>query len=117
MARWIIGALLWLCQTPAGAADALPDAALARGEHIARLECSACHLVARDQEFPVLLNRPAPPFSEIANRPGASARTLQRFINSTHWDLKTLPMSMPSPNLSGQDLRAVTRYILSLQQH
>src|SRR5208283_339670 len=90
--------------SPAGAADMHPEAVLARGEHIARFECSACHVVAKDQEFPVLLNHPAPAFSEIANRPGTSARTLQNFITTTHWDMQTIPMSMPSPNLSKDDM-------------
>lgn len=37
---------------------ATPEAA--RGEHIARLVCSACHLVAQDQEYPPILVQPAP---------------------------------------------------------
>jgi len=89
---------------------------LARGEHIARFECSACHVVAKDQEFPVLLTDPAPAFSVIANRPATSAKTLQNFITATHWDMRTIPMSMPNANLSKQDIAAVTRYILNLRQ-
>src|SRR5512146_1258466 len=48
------------------------DPPLERGEHVARLVCSACHVVAENQEFPPLLNPPAPSFMEIADRPGTS---------------------------------------------
>jgi mono/diheme cytochrome c family protein len=115
---WLAGAGLWVLWLQcAGAADARPDPVLARGEHIARFECSACHVVAKNQEFPVLLNHPAPAFSAIANQPDINASTLRNFITMTHWDLQTIPMSMPNPNLSKEDVVAVTRYILSLQQH
>jgi mono/diheme cytochrome c family protein len=89
---------------------------VARGEHLARLICSACHVVAVDQEFPPLLRQPTPSFSEIANRPDTSAKSLQKFISTTHWDEKTLPMHMPNPMLTDEQLRAVTRYILSLRK-
>ena len=92
-----------------------PDAA--RGEHIARLVCSACHVVAINQEYPPLLIKPAPSFAEIANRPGVSAESLQHFVLSTHWDPDTLPMTMPSPMLSKDEARAVSRYILTLRNH
>lgn len=99
----------------AGPVPTSPDAA--RGEHIARLVCSACHVVAVDQEYPPLLIKPAPSFAEIAKRPGVSAETLQHFILSTHWDTDTLPMTMPSPMLSQDEARAVSRYILTLRSH
>jgi mono/diheme cytochrome c family protein len=99
-------------------ADAIATTAeAARGEHIARLVCSACHVVARDQEFPPILTKPAPAFAEIANRPGVTAATLQRFILGTHWDTATLPMAMPNPMLTAEQARAVSRYILSLRTH
>ncbi|HUI62183.1 MAG TPA: c-type cytochrome [Steroidobacteraceae bacterium] len=107
-------ALIALAAMPA--AGAVPhDPVAARGEHIARLVCSACHLVAKDQEFPPLLAKPAPPFSEIANRPGTNAATLQRFITSTHWDLDSLPMSMPNQMLTRAETVAVSQYILSMR--
>jgi len=86
-------ALIALAAMPA--AGAVPhDPVAARGEHIARLVCSACHLVAKDQEFPPLLAKPAPPFSEIANRPGTNAATLQRLAARSAeptWSLLTGP--------------------------
>jgi len=99
-------------------ADRLPvNADAARGEHIARLVCSACHVVAVNQEYPPLLVKPAPSFAEIANRPGVSAGSLQHFILNTHWDTDTLPMTMPSPMLSKDEALAVAHYILTLRNH
>ncbi len=91
------------------------SASVAHGEHIAQNVCSACHVVAKGQEFPPLLNQPAPSFFDIANRPGVSAESLRHFITSTHWDTDKLPMTMPDLMLSDDQTRAVTRYILSLR--
>jgi mono/diheme cytochrome c family protein len=104
-----------LCTPRTSAADVpkMPD--VARGEHIARLVCSACHEVATDQEFPPLLKQATPAFAEIANRPGVSAESLQRFVTTTHWDVDRLPMSMPNPMLTKSQAQAVSRYILSLR--
>jgi mono/diheme cytochrome c family protein len=93
------------------------SAQVARGEHVARLVCSACHVVAHDQEYPPLLTHPAPSFFDIAGRPGVSAQSLQHFITTTHWDTDKLPMSMPNPMLTRSDAAAVSQYILSLRAH
>jgi mono/diheme cytochrome c family protein len=87
----------------------------AHGEHIARLICSSCHIVAKDQEFPPILNWPTPSFFDIANRPGVSVKDLQRFITETHWDMDKLPMTMPNPQLTKEQTQAVAEYILSLR--
>jgi mono/diheme cytochrome c family protein len=93
-----------------------PLETLQRGQHIAQLVCSACHVVARDQEFPPILRPPAPSFEEIANRPDMSLRTVQRFVLQTHWDTKTLPMQMPAQMLPKSDTTAVARYVLSFRK-
>ena len=100
-------------------AQASGDAAeLARGEHIARFVCADCHVVAKDQEFPPLLKKPAPSFLDIANRPGVSAQSLEHFITTTHWDNpETLQLTMPALLATPEQTRAVTRYILSLKKH
>ncbi len=108
----VFGAPVRAAQPPAAAAGPA-----AQGEHIARAICAACHVVASDQDFPPLLREPAPPFAEIANRPATSEQTLRRFITSTHWDERTLPMTMPNQQLSADQTRAVIRYILSLRGH
>ncbi len=101
---------------PLPAAAAGPRSAdVARGEHVARLVCSACHVVARDQEYPPILSQPTPSFMEIAGRPGVSAQSLQHFITSTHWDPDKIPMSMPNPMLNKNDVQAVSHYITRLR--
>lgn len=112
----VAGALLWVASSPRFASGGIPATPeLARGEHIARLICSACHVVAIDQEFPPLLNQATPTFAEIANRPGTTAESLQRFVTNTHWDAGELPLTMPNPMLSKADVQAVSRYIVSLR--
>jgi mono/diheme cytochrome c family protein len=119
--RAVVGAALCglllcgLTSYHAQAQTVAPKAELARGEHVARLICSTCHVVARDQEFPPMINQPVPSFYEIANRPGVSAESLQHFITNTHWDPDRLPLTMPNPMLTKEQTRAVARYILSLR--
>jgi len=96
-------------------ADAPPaQSAAARGESLARLVCSACHIVASDQA-PRHLPAEAASFSEIANRPGTNEQALRKFIATTHWDMKSVPVTMPNPMLTDQQVRDVARYILSLR--
>jgi mono/diheme cytochrome c family protein len=98
-----------------GAPNASPQ--VRRGEQIAQERCSACHVVAEKQEYPVLLKVPTPSFQSIANRPETSEKKLRQFVATTHWDLKTVPVGMPNPGLSKTDAAAVIRYILSLKGH
>jgi hypothetical protein len=106
----------WAFGSVALAGTVSHDPAVARGEHIARLVCSTCHLVAVDQEYPPMLNHPAPDFSDIANRPGTSADSVQKFVTHTHWNLQAIPLSMPDMMLSKDETRAVALYIMSLRK-
>ena len=112
----LLGAAVVTAGTHAGEPTSKQDPQLARGEHLARLICTACHVVASNQEYPPLLADPAPAFADIAGRPGANAAALTSFINSTHWDEKTLPLRMPDQKLSKRDTQAVVAYILSLRK-
>ncbi len=113
-------ALLWTAALLACAASSpgtasSPDSQVRRGERIAQNRCSACHVVAENQEYPVLLKEPAPGFQSIANRPETSEKALRHFVATTHWDLKTVPITMPDPELTKAESAAVIRYILSLK--
>jgi hypothetical protein len=59
---------------------------------------------------------PAPRFDQIANRPGTSEQSLQRFITTTHWDGETIPITMPRPELTKKQVLALSRYIMSLHK-
>jgi mono/diheme cytochrome c family protein len=100
--------------TAVHAGDPPAGSAAARGESIARMVCSACHVVASDQP-PGRLPAEAPRFSEIANRPGTNEQALRKFIATTHWDMKSVPVTMPNPMLTDEQVRDVSRYILSLR--
>src|SRR6185437_2945579 len=50
----------------------------ARGRDLAAQVCSACHVIGSPQPFDPALDPPAPPFREIANRPGVTAAYLRR---------------------------------------
>ncbi len=56
-----------------------------------------------------------PSFFEIANRPDTTERSLRHFIMTTHWDERTIPMTMPNQELTAEQLKAVAHYILSLR--
>jgi mono/diheme cytochrome c family protein len=109
--------LSWVADIQGAHADTAPaDPVLARGEEIARQVCSACHVVAGDQEFPPLLHSREPSFGEIANRPNTTQESIRTFITTTHWDQKTIPMTMPDLGLRPNDAVAVSRYIMSLRK-
>jgi len=100
----------------AAAVDAAsPISQVRRGERVAQEQCSACHLVAKKQQYLPLLKQPAPSFQSIADRPETSELRLREFLATTHWDQKTLPITMPNPHLSNADGTVVIRYILSLR--
>jgi mono/diheme cytochrome c family protein len=95
---------------------ARPSALVRRGEQIAQERCSACHVVAEKQEYPPLLKEPGPSFQSIANRPEKSRETVRKFVATTHWDLRSVPVTMPNPELSRAEALAVISYIFSLKK-
>ncbi|MGO9423933.1 MAG: c-type cytochrome [Steroidobacteraceae bacterium] len=100
----------------APAADKASEGQLAHGRKLALAICSACHVVASDQEFSPLLNPPAPPFADIANRAESTRAALRHFVSATHWDEKSLPLTMPNPSLTDSQIADVVAYILSLRK-
>jgi mono/diheme cytochrome c family protein len=104
-----------ICGMGICAADSAGDPLVLRGKQLARIACSDCHVVASDGESPPPLDDVGPRFDVIANRPGASEQSLQRFITTTHWDGETVPITMPKPELTKQQVIALARYIMSLR--
>jgi len=95
------------------AAEAETAADPAEGHRLALKICSACHVVASDQQFPPMLRNPAPNFQAIAARPGTSAASLQRFILTTHAEIAT-PKGMPNPQLTEDQAAEIAAYMVSL---
>ena len=71
------------------------------GERMARRWCASCHLVAPDQTRGYTQ---APPFSEIAKKPGFDAAKLALFLLLPH------PL-MPDMNLSRAEAADLAAYI------
>jgi len=84
---------------------------------MARIVCSQCHVVSPDQDVPPSLNVSAPSFEAIANRRSTNEHYLRHFISVTHWDGRTMPMTMPAPGLTKQETAAVAAYIMSLRKN
>jgi len=85
------------------------------GRHLALFACTGCHVVTPDQPFkPIYEGTPHPPdFKDIANRPNVSAASLQHHLET----LPAVPQKsgMPNQDLSGEELRNVVAFILSLR--
>ncbi len=109
---WVLAAWAADCQ----AQDAAARAAVARGERIARNQCWPCHVVADDQKEPPILKTPTPSLRDVANRPDTTVESLQQFLAKTHWDIRSMPVQMPSQELTREERQAVARYILSLRR-
>lgn len=108
----LLGVGLGVAAAPAAEAS---DRQTEHGREIALKICSACHAVAPAQEFSPLLNPPAPSFAAIANRTESTRASLRHFVATTHWDEKTLPLTMPNPSLTDSQITDVVAYILSLR--
>jgi hypothetical protein len=67
---------------------------LARGRAVAERACAARHQVLRAQQPPALPGVQPPSFYHIAAT--LDVRSLRRIITTTHWDEKTIPMTMPN---------------------
>jgi mono/diheme cytochrome c family protein len=86
------------------------------GKKLAERLCATCHVVAPQQDHALTRFPPAPAFEEIAHRPGIDAASLERFLETTHWDMKSLPMTMPDFGITAKDRSDAAAYILSLRQ-
>jgi mono/diheme cytochrome c family protein len=85
-----------------------------RGHAIALSVCAACHVTGSDQPYPPILQQPAPSFTSIARKPGATADALRHFISTTHASAGDR-YKMPNPELTDEMVGQVVAYILSLR--
>jgi mono/diheme cytochrome c family protein len=104
------------CSMTLSGAKTGPDPLVASGQQTARIVCSQCHVVGPDQEFSPEIDVSAPAFEDIARRHTTSEQSLERFISKTHWDGQTIPITMPAPGLTRQEIISVARYIMSLRK-
>lgn len=92
---------------PAGAAlaqGAARQERLDHGRRVAETWCANCHVVAPGARGPA--GDAAPPFPAIARMPSTTEMSLRVFLQTPH-------PSMPDYRLTGEELDAVTAYILA----
>jgi hypothetical protein len=85
------------------------------GRTFALQACTGCHLVVPDQPFmPIYTGPPRPPdFREIANQSSTTPASLRHHLQT----LPAVPKDfhMANPLLSGQEVRDVVAFIISLR--
>ena len=104
---------LLLATTASGAPS--DDRSIKNGHDWAVIVCSACHVVARDQDSPPKLANPGPPFQEIADNPNTTVASLRKFLSATHGSVSATPATMPDLKLSETEISEVIAYIRSLK--
>ena len=77
------------------------------GAATAKLWCSQCHLIAPDSNDAALAD--APSFYEVANRPEQTRDAIEAYLLDPH-------PPMPDLNLSSEELKNLSAYILSLKE-
>ena len=93
----VVAAGATFAATAAGAAD------VERGEAMAKRWCAACHIVAAGQARG---STQAPPFSEIAGKPGFDAAQLALYLLLPH-------PRMPDMNMSRAEAADLAGYVAS----
>ena len=80
------------------------------GRGLAEKYCSGCHKVEPGETAPP----PGPPaFQAVADRPTTTPETLRHHLQTTH-SSGVIPLSMPNPKLTDDELAKIVSYILSL---
>jgi mono/diheme cytochrome c family protein len=92
-------------------ADTLQDSPVhpdvAEGDRLAHTLCTNCHVV--ETHSPVIRTDRVPSFSWIANQEGLTSTSLQIWLSKSH-------ERMPDLNLTRDEIREVSAYILSLRR-
>ena len=83
------------------------------GHDLAQTMCTSCHLIEPGQKNPPQ-HVGGPAFQEIANTPQITPAKLREHLLTTHTN-SMIPLSMPNPNLSQDELNKIVDYIVSLK--
>jgi hypothetical protein len=86
--------------------------ASAMGHGLAESLCTTCHLVEPGQTNPPD-HVGGPAFQTVANRPKVTERSLRKHLQTTHSN-DMIPLAMPNPGLSEDELIKIISYIVSL---
>lgn len=110
----VLCALIRILDASAGAEEPSSADDIRAGRALSLRLCTPCHVVSPDQETAPILQPPARNFRSIANRRGTTAESLRRFLGETHRSLGK-PGGMPNPQLTEDQVRQATAFILSLK--
>jgi len=103
---------LWMI-APSAVAD--PNSVVpAMGHDLAQHFCTTCHVIERGMKNPPDFVG-GPSFQSVADRPDTSKDSLLHHLRTTHTN-KMLPLAMPNPELSHDEMVKIVSYILSLRQ-
>ncbi len=84
------------------------------GHDLAQRLCTSCHLIE-----PGTVNAPdhvgGPAFQSVADQPKVTERSLRRHLRTTHTNAM-IPLAMPNPQLSEDELIKIIGYIISLRR-
>jgi hypothetical protein len=101
------------CAAPSRAAST--GVATGMGHDLAQRLCTSCHLIE-----PGAVDSPdhvgGPAFQTVANQPKTTERSLRRHLRTTHTNAM-IPLAMPNPQLSEDELIKIISYIISLRPH
>jgi mono/diheme cytochrome c family protein len=83
------------------------------GHDLAQTMCASCHAIEAGQT-----NKPdhvgGPAFQSVADRPDVTAAKLREHLLTTHTSAM-IPLSMPKPDLSRDELNKIVAYLMSLK--
>ena len=83
------------------------------GRELAAHLCSACHLTEPGKSNPPD-HVGGPAFQTVADRPDVTAKTLRTHLRQTHTNAM-IPLAMPNPQLTEDELVKIIAYITSLR--
>ncbi len=102
------------CLWAAGPANAASDKLVSGlGHDLAEHNCSRCHMIEAGQNNPPD-HVGGPTFQSVADRPGTTPESLRRHLTTTHTNAM-IPLAMPNPQLTEDELIKIVSYLMSLK--
>jgi cytochrome c2 len=84
------------------------------GHDLAVHLCTSCHLVEPGQANPGD-HVGGPSFQSVADRPNVTEKSLRRHLRTTHSNAM-IPLAMPNPQLTEDELVKIIAYLISLRK-
>jgi cytochrome c2 len=101
-----------LASAPTGAASNKIVSGM--GHDLAAHLCTSCHLVEPGQAD-TADHVGGPSFQSVANRPNVTEKSLRQHLRTTHSNAM-IPLAMPNPQLTEDELVKIIDYLISLRK-